>query len=120
PSQEAIAYALNLPDTYYEGFRSMYERKRQLMMSALDGGGLKYQVPEGTYFIMANYSDVFDGTPLEFTRYLIQEIGVACIRPETFYSSAHAYIGHGYVRFSFCKSDDMLRQAQGRLLKLQK
>src|SRR5438128_2076845 len=120
PSQEAVAHALDLPDTYYKEFQAMYTAKRQLMMSALDSCGLKYSAPEGTYFIMTDYSDVFEGTPLEFTRYLIQEIGVACIPPESFYSSQHAHIGHGYVRFAFCKSDDMLRQAQERLLKLRK
>jgi N-succinyldiaminopimelate aminotransferase len=119
PSQEAIAYALNLPEPYYNSFRSMYETKRRLMLSALDSAGLKYFTPEGTYFIMADYSDVFDGTPLEFTRYLTREIGVACIPPESFYSQEHAYIGHGYVRFAFCKSDELLGQAQERLAKLQ-
>ncbi len=117
PSQEAMAYALNLPDTYYEDFQAMYETKRQLMMSALDSGGLKYSAPEGTYFIMANFSDVFDGTPMEFTRALIKECGVACIPPETFYGGEHANIGHDYVRFAFCKSDDLLRQVKGRLIK---
>ena len=120
PSQEAIAYALNLPDTYYQTFQAMYATKRQLMMSALDSGGLKYAMPEGTYFIMADYSSVFDGTPMECTRYLTKGIGVACIPPESFYSQQHAHIGHGYVRFAFCKSDDMLRQAQDRLAKLYK
>src|SRR5579864_8322831 len=36
PAQEAIAYALNLPNTYYDAFQAMYLTKRQLMMSALD------------------------------------------------------------------------------------
>ena len=120
PTQEAVAYALNLPDAYYEGFRSMYETKRRLMMSALDGGGLKYQAPEGTYFIMADYSDVFDGTPMEFTRYLIKEIGVACVPPETLYGREHAHIGRGYVRFAFCKGDDVLGQVRERLARLRK
>jgi len=120
PSQEAIAYALNLPGTYYEAFQAMYETKRQLMTSALDSGGLKYYAPQGTYFMMADYSDVFDGTPLEFTRYLVKEVGVACIPPESFYSQEHRNIGHGYVRFAFCKSDDMLRQVKDRLGKLRK
>src|SRR2546429_517383 len=120
PTQEAVAYALDLPDAYYEGFRSMYETKRQLMMSALDGCGLKYQVPEGTYFIMADYSDVFDGTPMEFTRHLIKEIGVACVPPETLYGREHAHIGRGYVRFAFCKGDDVLRQVKERLARLRK
>ena len=120
PSQEAIAYALNLTDTYYETFQAMYETKRQLMLVALDGAGLKSFAPEGTYFVMADYSDVFDGTPLEFTRYLTKDIGVACIPPESFYSQEHAHIGHGYVRFAFCKSDDMLKQAGERLAKLRR
>ena len=98
----------------------MYERKRQLMMSALDSAGLKYQIPQGTYFIMADYSDVFDGTPMEFTRHLIKEIGVASIPPETFYGQQHAHIGHGYVRFAFCKDDHVLAQVKQRLAKLEK
>src|SRR5437773_3867770 len=119
PSQEAIAYALNLQDTYYEMFQAMYEKKRQLILTALDGAGLKSYVPEGTYFVMAEYSGMFDGTPLEFTRYLTKDIGVACIPPESLYSPEHAHIGHGYVRFAFCKSDEMLQQAGERLAKLQ-
>jgi len=118
PSQEAIAYALNLPDTYYQGFQSMYATKRQLMLDALSAGGLKCLAPQGTYFVMADYTDVFDGTPLEFTRYLVKEIGVACIPPETFYSQQHASIGHGYARFAFCKSDALLDQVKERLTKL--
>ncbi len=120
PSQEAIAYALNLPDTYYDGFQAMYETKRQLMMAALDGGGLRYIAPEGTYFVLADFSDMFNGTPVEFTRYLTKEIGVACIPPETFYGPEHAHIGHNYVRFAFCKSDELLQQVKERLTRLGK
>jgi N-succinyldiaminopimelate aminotransferase len=120
PTQEAVAYALNLPSTYFEEFQEMYEAKLKLMMSALDSGGFKYCVPEGTYFIMADYSAIFDGTPVEFTRHLIKDIGVACIPPESFCSQEHAHIGSGYVRFSFCKSDEMLRQAKERLAQLSK
>ncbi|GAC1565045.1 MAG: pyridoxal phosphate-dependent aminotransferase [Ktedonobacteraceae bacterium] len=120
PAQEAIAYALNLPDAYYSSFSAMYETKRRLMLAALAGGGLKCLAPQGTYFVMANYAEVFAGTPLEFTRYLVKEIGVACIPPETFYSQEHASIGQGYARFAFCKSDEMLEQVKERLVKLRK
>ena len=115
PSQEAIAYALNLPNSYFSSFQAMYLAKRDLMMSALDSGGLTYVAPEGTYFLMANYSGVFDGTPMEYTRHLIKEVGVACIPPKSFYSPQHAHIGHGYVRFAFCKSDELLSEAKERL-----
>jgi N-succinyldiaminopimelate aminotransferase len=118
PAQEAIAYALNLPATYFAEFRAMYEKKRQLIMAALEGSGLKYRPPEGTYFIMVDFSDVFVGTPVAFTRHLITEAGIACIPPESFYGQEHAHIGHNYVRLAFCKSDDMLYQVKDRLLKL--
>ncbi|HVU66442.1 MAG TPA: aminotransferase class I/II-fold pyridoxal phosphate-dependent enzyme [Ktedonobacteraceae bacterium] len=118
PTQETVAYALNLPDTYYSEFQAMYTAKRQLMMDALDAGGLTYRVPEGTYFLLANYRDVFQGTPMEFARHLIRAAGVVCIPPESFYSQQHAHIGQGYVRFAFCKSDEMLQEVQQRLAKL--
>ena len=114
PSQEAVAYALNLPERFYEEFREAYTRKREQMLAALDAGALRYLVPEGTYFVMADYSQIFHGTPLEFTRYLTREVGVACIPPESFYSQEHAHIGHNYVRFAFCKSDEILQQVQRR------
>ncbi len=118
PTQEAIAYALNLPDAYYTGFQAMYTTKRQLMMDALDQAGLSYHTPEGTYFLLADYSTVFKGAPLEFVRYLTREFGVACIPPESFYSPEHAHLCQGYARFAFCKSDEMLAQVRQRLEKL--
>lgn len=118
PSQEAMAYALNLPASYYKEFQAMYETKRQHMLSALESGGLTCVAPEGTYFAMVDFSEVFQGTSLEFTRYLIQEIGVACIPPDTFYGQEHAHIGKNYVRFAFCKSDTVLQKVHTRLAQL--
>ncbi|GAC1554325.1 MAG: pyridoxal phosphate-dependent aminotransferase [Ktedonobacteraceae bacterium] len=120
PSQEAMAYALNLPAVYYQEFQTMYENKRQRMLAALESSGLTCVAPEGTYFAMADFSNVFRGTSLEFTQYLIKEVGVACIPPDTFYSREHAHIGKNYVRFAFCKSDALLQQTHTRLTQLQK
>lgn len=118
PTQEAIMYALNLPDAYYDSFQAMYAAKRQLIMNALDSIGMPYRVPEGTYFILADYTPFFKGTSTEFARYLTREIGVAAIPTEPFYSPQHASVGEGYVRFAFCKSDEMLAQVRLRLQKL--
>ena len=120
PSQEAIAYALRLPASYYDEFRRMYTAKRQLLTAALDQGGFTYAQPEGTYFMLADFSHISSGTPQEFTRYLIEHIGVACIPPESFYSPEHAHIGSTYVRFAFCKSDEMLQQVGERLQRLRR
>jgi N-succinyldiaminopimelate aminotransferase len=118
PTQEAIAYALNLPATYYDGLQDLYTKKTRLLTVALDRAGFKYAMPQGTYFMLADFSDVFKGTQMEFTQYLIQEIGVACIPVAPFYGAEHASIGQNYIRFTFCKSDDMLLQVQERMAKL--
>ncbi len=118
PAQIAAAYALNLPGTYYEDFQAMYTTKRDLMMTALNAAGLKTKTPEGTYFAMADFSNVFDGDDIEFARYLTAEIGVACIPPTFFYSNQHAHMASTQARFAFCKSDDMLREVAARLAKL--
>src|SRR5260370_16903705 len=93
----------------------MYEEKGQLMLAALDRAGLKYFAPQGPYFVMGDYSEVFNGSPLEFTRYLTREIGVACIPPETFYSRDPAHIGHGNVGFVVVKIHELLRPGRERL-----
>jgi N-succinyldiaminopimelate aminotransferase len=118
PSQEAVAYALKLPDTYYTSFEAMYETKRQLMLSALMKSGMTCVAPKGTYFVMADFSPIFQGTSYEFTRHLIQKAGVACIPPESFYGQEHSFIGKNYVRFAFCKSDAMLQEVGRRLAQL--
>ncbi|MCA9907287.1 MAG: aminotransferase class I/II-fold pyridoxal phosphate-dependent enzyme [Anaerolineae bacterium] len=118
PAQQAVAHAFTLDSTYYEEYQALYTAKRDLMMTALDEAGLKARQPEGTYFVMADFSDVFDGDDVAFSKYLIQEIGVACIPPTAFYSREHAHIVNQQVRFAFCKGDDTLRAAGERMAKL--
>jgi len=118
PSQETIAYALNLPDEYYSTFQATYMEKRSRVLALLAESGLKPLAPQGTYFALADFSDIFDGTPYEFARYLVKDIGVACIPPDSLYSPPHAHFGQKYVRFSFCKSDASLQMAKERLAKL--
>lgn len=118
PAQEGAAFALCQPDSYFEEFRTMYTAKRDLIIDALTSAGLKPAMPQGTYFVMADFSDVFDGDDVAFTRHLITEVGVACIPPTAFYSPEHAHLGQRQVRFAFCKSDDLLRTAGERLSRL--
>ena len=118
PAQEAVAHALHFPDAYFADYQVMYARKRQILRDALDAVGLRYSAPEGAYYIMADYSTVFEGTPVAFARHLAREIGVTCIPPETFYGAAHAHLAQNYVRFAFCKEDAVLHEAGTRLMRL--
>jgi N-succinyldiaminopimelate aminotransferase len=89
-------------------------------MQGLDAAGLRYNAPGGAFYIMADFSDVFDGDNEAFTKHLISEVGVACIPPGSFYSDAHRGIAQNYVRFAFCKTDDVLHAACERLALLGK
>jgi aminotransferase len=53
---------------------------------------------------------------MEFTRYLVREIGVACVPGSSFYSVPER--GAQQVRFCFCKKDETLQAAIERLLQL--
>ena len=54
---------------------------------------------------------------VEFTKYLVKEIGVAVVPGSSFYNDAHD--GAHQVRFAFCKRDETLDAAAERLRKLQ-
>jgi N-succinyldiaminopimelate aminotransferase len=108
PSQLAIAHALNLSTDFYRDLHALYQGKLDLLMTAMEGSGLKFRAPEGTYFIMADFSDVFPGVARDFAFHLIKEIGLAAIPPESLYSPQHVHFGNKYIRFSFCKTDEAL------------
>jgi N-succinyldiaminopimelate aminotransferase len=119
PAQYGIAHALQLDDEYFDSLRTMYIRKRELLRKALveAGIGVHYQ-PEGAFYIMGDYSGVYDGDDLPFARWLISEYGVACIPPAAFYSAPNKHLARPYARFSYCKNDDILQVAGQRLAKL--
>jgi N-succinyldiaminopimelate aminotransferase len=118
PAQQAVAHAFTLDGTYYEDYQDTYQGKRALLLDGLRAAGLKAMTPQGTYFAMADFSDVFDGDAEAFARYLITEIGVACIPPTSFYSAEHAHLARQHVRFAFCKTDETLHRAAERLARL--
>ena len=53
---------------------------------------------------------------LEFTKYLVKEIGVAAVPGSSFYNDARD--GAQQVRFAFCKRDETLDAAAERLRRL--
>ncbi len=116
PLQVAGAYALSLPPSYYEGLKAEYEHKKDLIFPALREAGFKCFAPEGAYYIMADISDFGFASDIEFTRHLIQNIGVAVVPASSFYHDKN--LGSQQVRFCFCKKDETLNAAVERLQKL--
>lgn len=111
PLQEAIALALReAPGRgYYEEFRRDYSLRRDAVLDALKRGLLKPIPPEGTYFVMADYSDLSSLEDEAYARFLVETRGVAAIPPRSFYE--HPEEGRGLLRFAFCKNVETLRAA---------
>ena len=117
PLQAAGAYALSLPQEYYDRLQSEYRARRDLLLPVLEAAGFKTFVPDGAYYIMTDISGFGFPDDVEFTRHLIRDIGVACVPGSSFYSQPS--LGQQQVRFCFCKKDETLHAAADRLSKLQ-
>lgn len=118
PLQAAMAHALSEHGReYLRAFRTEYTARRDFLVGALGSAGFNVTVPRGTYFVLAEFSDLFDGDDRAFARWLIEEHGVAAIPPSFFYL-AHPEEGSRLIRFAFCKKMETLQRAAERLAEI--
>ncbi len=116
PLQIAGTYALSLPESYYIDLQKEYQAKRDFIVPILQNAGFKCDFPDGAYYVMTDVSDFGFKTDVEFTKFLIREIGVAVVPGSSFYQDKS--LGQNQVRFCFCKKDETLQAAAERLQKL--
>ncbi|KAH7105460.1 PLP-dependent transferase [Auriculariales sp. MPI-PUGE-AT-0066] len=133
PLQEAAAAGLEQANArnYFVQDVAAYAERRQVLVDAFDKLGVKYTLPEGTYFILLDIS-AFNlpeeypypetvqgrGRDFKFGWVMAQEIGVSAIPVSEFYCEEHGSIGEQYIRFAFCKDLDTLRKAAEKLQSL--
>lgn len=116
PFQYAVAEALRLPDSYFDGFRADLRRKRDLLGDGLRTAGFEVYQPQGTYFITTDITPFGEKDAHRFCRALPERCGVVAIPNSVFYDDPAA--GRSQVRFAFCKRDDVLHEAAVRLRRL--
>ena len=113
PLQIAGTYALSLPENYYTELQKEYQRKRDFIVPILQSAGFKCNSPDGAYYVMTDISDFGFKNDVEFTKFLIREVGVAVVPGSSFYHDKN--LGSQQVRFCFCKKDETLEAAAERL-----
>lgn len=118
PLQQAGITALRLDDGYYHKLREDYLKRRDRLLAALGDAGFQCFKPYGAYYIMTDVSGFGFPDDIEFTRHLIENVGVAAVPGSSFYSQRS--LGSQQVRFTFCKKDTTLDEAARRLMKLKK
>ena len=118
PFQEAGAVALAMPAGYYQTLAEGYRQRRDRLIPALTEAGFRCFRPRGAYYVMTDINAVGFANDLEFTKYLVKEIGVSAVPGSSFYRDPKD--GARQVRFAFCKKDETLDEAAKRLTKLQR
>jgi len=115
PFQEAIATALEYSRTngYYDRLAREYAHRRGLLETALAGAELPVLPIGGSYFLMADISELGFENDVAFCEWLVEEIGVAAVPPSAFYlDPATAPL---LARFCFAKADATIAAAAERL-----
>ncbi|GCF00685.1 arylformamidase [Zygosaccharomyces mellis] len=130
PPQEAVANSIEdaLTGDYFEAMRRDYIRKFEIFTSVFKELGLPYTRPEGTYFILVDFSkvnvpkdypypeEILDkGKDFRISYWLINELGVVAIPPTEFYIKEHEQGAENLLRFAVCKDNEYLEQAVERL-----
>ena len=117
PMQIGAAALLDNARDEVERIRKHYTQTRSVLGEALSELGFGVQLPQGSYFIMADHSMVTQRlglkTDVDLCKWLPEHAGVAAIPPSAFYE--HPDRGAGFVRFAFCKQMSTIDQAIARL-----
>ncbi len=114
PFQWAIADALALPDSYFANFAADLQGRRDQLVGGLADCGLRASKTAGTYFVVTDVRPLGFPTGADFCEHALTKAGVAAIPVQAFCDSA---VGKPYVRWTFCKRDDVLDEAIARLTK---
>jgi aspartate/methionine/tyrosine aminotransferase len=110
--QRAVAVGLAKDDTYYQDLADSLAARRDLLTAGLEALGMPCTRPEGSYFVTADFSALFDGDDMAFCRRITEQAGVTGIPVSAFYEADPP---RHFARFAFCKQPDVLREAVGRL-----
>jgi aspartate/methionine/tyrosine aminotransferase len=113
PLQEAVAAGLALGRAYYDTLSKEYRARRDILVPALESAGFAPRLPEGAYYVLCDITPFGFDDDTTFARWLVSKVGVAGVPGSSFYSRPE--LGKHLIRFTFCKTDDVLRNAADRL-----
>lgn len=118
PMQWALARYMAKPERHL-GLAEFYQKKRDHLFTGLKNTRFKPVKSAGTFFLLADYSEISDMPEAEFSKWLTIELGVGVIPVSAFYRDASSQqANHSLVRFCFAKQDATLDTALERLQQL--
>src|SRR3954469_6111530 len=112
PLQLGAAAGFAAPKSYFDDLQSSYQRKRDLICTALRRAGLPPIVPQGAYYVLADCSRLGFATSREAAMHVLETTRVASVAGSAFYRGAE---GEKLLRLCFAKDDAVLEVACARL-----
>lgn len=128
PLQEAVAIGLEIEtakigqnDSYWKELAEELEPKRDRICKFLQSVGMNPTVPEGGYFLIADFSQFAKNIDLsafsgprdyQFAKWLSTTQKLQGIPPSAFYGDEHKGMAQDLIRFCFFKQDSTLAAAE--------
>ncbi|CAG9863975.1 unnamed protein product [Phyllotreta striolata] len=129
PIQESVAIAfekemdrMDSDECFFNSLVRDLEAKRDYMIKILQDVGMVPTVPDGGYFVLADWSALESKVDFNsetdkyrdyrFTKWMSKKVGLQGIPPTVFYSSPNKHCVENFVRYCFIKDNETLRQAE--------
>lgn len=118
--QYAVAEGLQSDDSYFEDLRLSMQHKRDRLSAGLNEAGFGVLPVEGTYFLTTDIRPTgFTGTDVEFCQHITLNAGVTALPMSAFYlpgTVGGKSAPEHFVRFCFCKKNELLDAASEKLI----
>src|SRR5690606_5374552 len=111
PVQFALAEFMKNKEEYL-GLNQFFQQKRNFLMEGMDTTPFKIIKPKGTYYLLADYSQISDLNDVEFSKLLTETHKVATIPVSVFYENPPQ---EKLLRLCFAKKQETLEKAIERL-----
>lgn len=110
PLQHAMIAALHMDQNYIDDMRASFLNKRNLIVKSLRDMGFKMRVPQGSYYLMIDFSELgIANNDEEAASILLEHAKVATIPARSFYHDPE--MGKYQLRLCFALSEDKIQMA---------
>ncbi|MFB3893638.1 MAG: LL-diaminopimelate aminotransferase [Phycisphaerae bacterium] len=109
--QFAAAKALDLYEEVVPPINAVYQRRRDMVVDALNKAGWRLDKPKATIYLWAPVPEKYNGSSAAFCTDLLEKAGVV-VTPGLGYGQW----GEGYFRISLTYPDDVIQEAVGRII----
>jgi LL-diaminopimelate aminotransferase len=109
--QFASAKALNLSESLFPPINAVYQRRRDIVVDALNRNGWSIEKPKATIYVWAQVPEKYKGSSSAFATDLLEKSGIV-VTPGLGYGEW----GEGYFRISLTYPDNVLKEAMDRII----